>query len=899
MPFPSALTKDGPVAGEVKAKVVMKKVKHSRVLEALELATTRDAAADGGAAFALAAPGGGTFDAQRFNRVMADYLDLTPDNPGLAGLELTFAGKDGTPVRFVSDPLASVERLTLAQVEREGESVPVAAAEWVEKDYLYLIRRTLGLSFDPAWRYAQDGPSTFIQRRFDKELLDIGAVDVVLRRNQKVQVNLVVGLDPENPRSRTILDWYKLPKRTFELEHGRSVLRIYIGRYLRENFPGAKSVVLKELSLMFFKENTGEVLANRNVERIGFAPSGLDPASIAENGLPRNLPADADLVFTGRKQLSVNISTLSKPEFAGMRLVSAGLFIRPMEAGQAFGTRLESARLALVSPREDVPAYLAATDALCATFDGACNPDNPDAGTGPDWASSQEPLWSVDFPFETPRRPGFGGGEADGVRLFGAEGLFSADAPIRAARGETGLSVSGRASSLEMRIPGDFSVDSGKAYSLWLELSQAGSDLSGASFLADGYRAALKPGASTPLAGLPDRITNARIRFDFAGPEFSLSLRRAVLSATTSPGGRENVFAASLLMPRRETPDILPENAPGGFDWLRFPLAGKHGGYAAVYLPGLAANGQTLADVYAALPAEDGDLAGKGEIELTGSRLTDWTRVFGESPAAAVAGKTLAPGDISPETAAAMAGEDAWIDLGRVEIAANSANSANSGDAGVVFSDNPWFEAATLLFESDMPLAPRDLSQPAAPKGGGSGKLSLAVKAGLGLLFCLFAYAASRFIPWRKLAGPAAAYLAAGDLDAGRARREIWRWLGISLALALAGLFFGIGGRRWSFVLAGLALIPVWRGLQAAPPAWIARRIPALSAWFGQSPARRYFAGFATAAVCAAILRTFDLLPVSEFVSTAGLYLLCIGLLLEFGGAGSPDQPSCASPRNK
>jgi hypothetical protein len=892
MPFPDALTKDGPVTGRVRAKVTMKKVKYSRVLDALELASSRNDATGGGAAFALTAPGGGEFDAKRFNRVMADYLDLTPGNPGLAGLELVLSSQnkgqdknqDGTPIRFVSDPLAGVERLTLEQINREGESAPVAAAEWAEKDYLYLIRRMLGLSFDPTWRYAQDGPSTFLQRRFDKELIDVGAVDVVLRRNQKVQVNLVVGLDPKNPRSRTVLDWYKLPKRNFELDHGRSVLRIYIGRYLRENFPGAKSIILRELSLMFFKENTGEVLANRNVERIAFASSGLDPAETAANGLPRNLPADADLIFTGRKQLSVNISTLSKPEFADMRLVSAGLFIRPMEAGQAFVTRLESARLALVSPREDVPAYLAATDALCATFDGDCNPGEANQ------ASNQEPLWQVVFPFETPRRPGFGNNATEGVRLFGTEGLFSADAPIRAARGETGLAISGRASAVEMIIPGDFAVAPGKAYSLWLELGQAGEDLSGVTFLADGYRAALKPNAATPLAGLPGRLANARIRFDFAGPEFSLTLRRAILSATATPGGRENVFAASLLMPQYANLDALPAETPGrGFDWLRFPLPAKNGGYAAIYLPGLEDQGKTLADVYAALPADGGHTAGKGEIELSGARLSTWTRVFGASPTAMVAGKTLAPGDITPKTAAAMAGEDAWIDLGQVEIAK---------DAGAVFADNPWFEAATLLFETDQPLAPGDLAQPAKPKVGVSGKLSLAVKAGLGLLSCLFAFVLGRVIPWRRLAGPAAVFLAAGDVNAARARREIWRWLGVSLALALAGLFFGVGGRRWSFVLAGLALIPVWRGLQAAPPQWLTRRIPALSAWFGRTLARRYFAGFATAAVLAAILRTASLLPVSEFVFTAGLYLLCIGLLLEFGGAGSPDKTPYANPRN-
>jgi len=883
MAFPQALTDKGPVEAKVLARTVMKKVRHSRVLESLDLSAQAAKAGPGaGERFVLTGDKGEAPAISRYNRVLADYLDLDPENPALMGLALFFEKPDGGAVAFVSDPLASVERPTLAQVLRVPDAVDVARAQWREKDYLYLINRLLDRPFDEDWRYSMDGPSTFLQRRFDKDLMDVGAVDVVLRRNQKVQVNLVAGFDPDRPRSRTVLDWYKLPKRVFELENGRSLLRIYIGRYLRENFPGAKSVTLRELSFMFFKENQSEVLASRNVERLAFAPTGLPP-EVMENGLPHSLPADADIVFTGRKQLSINVSALSKPEYAGFVLKRAVLNAPPLDASspdassldaaRPYGARLESARLALVSPRDETPAYLAATDDLCATFDGPRDLEaaGPAEGGGGAWAAGQRPLWSADFPFAAAGvHRAFGAGPQR-VAVFGAETLFHADAPVRYAESGDGLGLSGRAGAVEMRIPGEFEINPGETYSFWLELGRTAPDMTGATLMADGYEAALKPNAATRLDGLPGRLTNIRVRFTFAGPEFSLNIRRAVFSAAAKDA-RESVFAAPFLMPWKTAPESLPDGAvvPDA-DWLSFTPVKKSRGAAAIYLPGIRNAGESLESLYAEILGKGGARELVKDVELSGSRLVNWARVFGESPTAKLGAAVLSPAGLDPAKAAVMASENAWIDLGRAQF--------GDGDR-VKFADNPWFEARALLVETGESMSPLDLSEPPKASGGKGGR-SMGLALGLGVLALAAAFFIGRRLPWRKLAGPAASFLAADAVSGASARRQAFLWLGLAAFFLAAGLALGFTLGRASFVLAGLALVPVWRGVQAAPPDF-ARRLPeGLRSWFAATPGRRYFAGFVLAAVFAALLRSVKLAPVSECVFTTGLYLLFIGLFLE------------------
>ena len=885
LPFPKELFSEAEtVSGGLRAKVSMKKVRRSRVLSSIALqAAPAEESADSSAktpqddadaaVFDIGPVGGAPVNIHDFNRLGVDSLDLEPDNPGLVHFSLDLAGANGETARFVSDPLASVTELTLEQINTAPDAVEVAGAEWKEKNWLYLARRVLNLPGDAVWRWTQSGESAFVQRRFERELIDVGAVDVLLRRNQRVQVNLVVGLDPDNPRSRTVIDWYKLPKRVFPLDHGRSVLRLYVGRRLREAFPGAKSVVLKELSFMFFREKADQVLESRNVERIVFVPSGLDPRAVAEHGLPRRLPTACREIFSGRRRLTAGLAVLSKPRFRDMVLRRARLVSRPMETDRPYGARFEGLRLDLVSPRRDTPAFLAATDAMCETFLGDC-----DIGRGE--AADQDVLAHLFLPFTEKMR-----GKANRrARLFGTERLFRAQGPVHASRSRSGLLLEGRSPFLEIPLAASPAAAAAGAArrSLWLELGETGPGLRGVFFTARGpdgriIRIPVKPGDATPLADLPKILRRPALRFEFSAtgrttPAFSLTLRRIVLSAVV-PGERKSVFAARMLMPqnaRLPAPPQAPPQAP--WQWLTLADKEKKTCVAA-FLPGIDAAGGGFEAVKKALPP--------GEIEdiaLTGAALSTWPEEFAKAPAAIVKGAALTPQGLDRTSAERMAKEDAWVDLGRTET---------SGD-GVAFADNPWFETESLLFDADVSLSPQALAR----QGGAAAphkSASTLLKAGLGLLALVLALVLGRRLPWNRILAPAARFLSGTDRPETAGRRSA-AWVGAALAAVAAGALFGGGAGWWGVTLAGLCLVPVWRDLSVPAAKLLEPRFPKTASALARSPARRYFAGFAAALAVAALLRAVHplyLAPLSEFIVRVGVHLLLVGLFLEAMDAGA------------
>ena len=307
----------------------------------------------------------------------------------------------------------------------------MARADWVSKGIRYQLARLLDHEPDQLWRYSQNGLSTFVQRRFRKDLRDVGALDVVLLRGQDVQVNLVVSLDPEG-KGKTVLDWYAIPKRTFELGDGRTILRLYLGRHLRDLVPGRKAVMLKEMALMFFKQNMEDVARSRNVEKVIFVPSGLDAQALAQ-GLPRNIPARAREVFAGRGELAANLQELAQAPWKDMTLAGVSVLQSPQEPELAFGQAIESARLVNVAPRRDVPALLAATAERCASFGAACDIDDPNGLVG------QTPLWTLDF--SPPGRASRGIGRRGHARQHGKTFHVSGPARLHVGPGRVGRGV--------------------------------------------------------------------------------------------------------------------------------------------------------------------------------------------------------------------------------------------------------------------------------------------------------------------------------------------------------------------------------------------------------------------------------------------------------------------------
>lgn len=898
------------VSGQLMARVAMRKVKYARVLSQRALPLPEAAAAwprsevpGGVRRLDLAGPDS-RLKLSGFNEARLDYLTDSPDQPGCLGFVAELSG-NGERAVFVSDPLETVDHLTSQWADAEGnESVPVASAAWTGKGLRYQLSRLLDRAPDDLWRTSQDGLSTFLQRRFNKPVQDLGAIDVVLLRGQEVQVNAVVTLEPGS-RARTVLDWYALPKRFFDLGDGRAILRLYVGRHLREIAPGRSGVLLKELSLMFFKQNVGDVERDRNVEKILFVPTGLD-GELLSHGLPRNLPARAREVFAGRGELAANLQALGQSPWKDMALARLSVVQSPQnprtsKAGQPFRQVLEAARLANVAPRRDVPAIVAAMAERCVSFGASCDVEAADG------LVSQTPLWNLDF--QALAAAGGGSGAAVHPALSG--NLFTSGGRLSFASAPDGLSVESASGALVLETGVAFVPSANTRYSLWLELGRERQGL--ASVTAEAYgpdksvRVAVKPGFPAVFPELPSRVNGVRLHFAPSRqdmPEMSVTLRRAALNALAADAPPQSVFTARTVFDEAQalTPVSLGESrlkfAPSGPvftpQWLILDLSTAHwtvkdrpahlelafGGKSAtlplpgassrlaVYLPtllGALPEGASWPEITLAL---SGGASGAGlecsRAVLSGQRLATWPQVLGSEGLLQLAGEERALAGLDASGASAMAVSAHWLPMGGASLP--------EGTAPVRFVRNPWLEVEALLLDDATGPRLSSLGRDAAStKPGTAGSTSKAGKWLAGLAVILAGLAAWRMA---RRAGPGWLACVSGWLCGDAASRSdstrAWVWSGL-LALALAcGFVLGPEIFRAVALLGTLLAVPVWRSLRP----WLAATVPGLA----KNASVHYCTGFLAAAALATALRLLGAAPLSELLGLGGLWLFLAAL---------------------
>jgi hypothetical protein len=887
------------VAGELSGRVSMRKVKYARVLSERSLLLPKEAAGWVGQGTVRRMNLQGQSSAATLggvNEARLDYLTEDPSKPGCLGFAVELGG-GGSPVVFVSDPLETVDQLTPGWADGQGrDEVAVARAEWASKGVRYQLARLLDREPDQLWRYSQDGLSTFVQRRFRKDLRDVGALDVVLLRGQDVQVNLVVSLDPEG-KGKTVLDWYAIPKRIFELGDGRTILRLYVGRHLRDLAPGNKMVLLKEVALMFFKQNQDDVVSSRNVEKILFVPSGLDAKATA-TGLPRNLPARAREVFAGRGELAANLQELSQAPWKDMPLADLSVLQSPQEPEMPFAQIIESARLVNVAPRRDVPALLAATAERCASFGAACDIDDPNGLAG------QTPLWTLDFGPLAGISP-----ESNGVVTPAcAQKLFSSTGRLGFISAPDGLTIESTGGDLSLETGVSFIPEPGREYSLWLELGRLRQGLAGVEAQAYGsgksVTVAVKPGFPAVFSSLPDKVEGVRLRFAAGGPEMSVSLRRAVLQSYAKDAARQNVFSARYLFDESR-PLKLVRSGRTGFSlevpkgpmfspqWLlldvaippwtvndkrpqlELSLAGKQAvvdiqsasSRIAVYLPGLQGlDGRFEASGW---PKMSLSLAGGGvgsgldcsRAVLSGQRLATWPEVLGDEPLLELAGKGRTLEHLDSGQATRMAASANWLSMGAVDISAGSASAR--------FMKNPWLEVEALLLSNASGPELSSLGkeqEPASSKPGKTGKWVsvLAMLAGAALF-----WGAGRKGRLARAFDVLAVWLARSHDVNGRPL-PVKFWLLGGASVAASGLVLGAEAFRMVGMLGTTLAVPLWR---ASKP-WLAGHLPSLA----KSTQVYYCSGFLVAVSLAALIRMAGLAPVSELFGLCGLWLFCAAL---------------------
>ena len=125
------------------------------------------------------------------DEIQIEYQDFFPKNPSQFSFEMAVLEKQTST--FQKNPPIWKKKIVTAipkQLSMPKIKEDLFATSIKKKNDLYLIKRRLGLSFDPSWRFTQNeviaknyGNHTVFQRRFDMDLRFIEFIDIVFREN--------------------------------------------------------------------------------------------------------------------------------------------------------------------------------------------------------------------------------------------------------------------------------------------------------------------------------------------------------------------------------------------------------------------------------------------------------------------------------------------------------------------------------------------------------------------------------------------------------------------------------------------------------------------------------------------------------------------------------------------
>ncbi|KMP12728.1 hypothetical protein UR09_00085 [Candidatus Nitromaritima sp. SCGC AAA799-A02] len=188
------------------------------------------------------------------------YLRTTQksDDIFLKGLQFSFPGNLGKTIEkpFVTKiqlihPKAQTS--SPSQSSHNGEPFGVRLKPM---DFLYKMKRYLGLPPDTLWRYSQ-GPFFNFKRRFHEDLATVKAIDFVFLPDTRLiktkTCHLKIGFNKTWPRAQKTIACRTLPRKWLET-NGRQVLRIDVGKTLRL-FADRENIFLEEISLDIHNES--------------------------------------------------------------------------------------------------------------------------------------------------------------------------------------------------------------------------------------------------------------------------------------------------------------------------------------------------------------------------------------------------------------------------------------------------------------------------------------------------------------------------------------------------------------------------------------------------------------------------------------------------------------------
>jgi len=209
--------------------------------------------------------------------VKIHYQELFPDNPVQLVLKPIDSGNKLSVLENLNNYIE--KESVFAYQTHEGLEysinpskketlLDVSSAKWKEKNFSYLVNRTLGFSPDSYWRYNQDVRTAVFKRHLHKNLHSIGAMDVVLKNNYywakvkeaklldhvtrapgHLHCFLRIGYSKRPTTSEIINCRENLPWEIIE-SNGKYILRVQLSDFVRKQYEeGKKRVFLEELTV--------------------------------------------------------------------------------------------------------------------------------------------------------------------------------------------------------------------------------------------------------------------------------------------------------------------------------------------------------------------------------------------------------------------------------------------------------------------------------------------------------------------------------------------------------------------------------------------------------------------------------------------------------------------------
>ena len=217
----------------------------------------------------------------KLEEIQIEYQDLFLENPSLPSVNI-ITTKSKSPSHLNKKNFSRKNIFSYNPFISDNDYLNVSSSLWKKKKPLYLIKRTLGLSFDDHWHYSTDKHYSVFQRRFQKDLQSIEAIDLVVNKQvmgeeseeifKKISCNF--RLSYNNAMFMQVITHHKLNPIVFK-SNDKIIIRFTIGDFLRQHNKAPQTAYLKEM-IIFVPKSLPYVRHYRPVESIVFQHRNQD-----------------------------------------------------------------------------------------------------------------------------------------------------------------------------------------------------------------------------------------------------------------------------------------------------------------------------------------------------------------------------------------------------------------------------------------------------------------------------------------------------------------------------------------------------------------------------------------------------------------------------------------------